>query len=216
MLDGSQPSDVKSSHGTYVPVLDGQTQPLVHNRRFLASYRISITLMLVCVDACSAATPVAGCKRVGDNTTYARRKRMLPSMGHAHRMVYMLAIGLALWVTAGCADDDTSSANTSTSSDTDNGDAPDGGMDNMDTSMVDDATPSFPCGPELMCQQGDVCIIECLCCGADTGNPDDERSEYSCVTPDPTCNASRPVDCVDQQMLGCFPSEDNVCISPCA
>lgn len=78
----------------------------------------------------------------------------------------------------------------------------------------DDAGPGTECGSELVCDPGQVCLIECICCGIDTGNPDDAQTDYRCITPDPSCTES-PAECVGAE-LGCFPQGEALCSSPCA
>ena len=80
-----------------------------------------------------------------------------------------------------------------------------------DTSDV--ATTGVSCGSNT-CAAGEVCWVECKCCGIDTGNPADQRTDYTCVTPPSGCTGT-PAECVAAER-GCFASGDFECLSPCA
>ena len=134
-------------------------------------------------------------------------------------LLLLATLTAALIVLTGCDDDDTSDDGATdaggdavTMSEDATADGADGET-TADTDLADTPTPT-PCGPELMCDPGDVCVIECLCCGIDTGNPADQRTEYRCETPAPACDAS-PAECVGEA-TGCYPSGEFVCERPCA
>ena len=139
--------------------------------------------------------------------------------------VYTLIWTILVTWTA-CTDDDASIAMDSGTADAGNDTITedhdtDGSTDTAltDTGMVD--TTETPCGPNLTCTSGDVCVAVCLCCGADTGNPADEQTDYQCVTPDPACEG-RPSECIDQDAVTptitgdqCYPDGDYTCTSYC-
>lgn len=95
----------------------------------------------------------------------------------------------------------------------DAGDRDTDGPRDVDLEVLDGG-PETPCGPELTCASGEVCVVICLCCGIDTGNPDDLASDYECVAPPRGCDGST-AECVANQE-GCYASGDWVCESPCA
>lgn len=78
----------------------------------------------------------------------------------------------------------------------------------------DAGAESIACGAEQSCGPNEVCVIECLCCGIDTGNPDDARSEYRCVSPPADCTDT-PMACVERAE-GCYAWGDRTCQIPCA
>lgn len=82
-----------------------------------------------------------------------------------------------------------------------------------DAAEDSDVTESgVACGGET-CAVGEVCFVECLCCGVDTGNPSDHQSSYTCVAP-PSCDGT-PAECVANER-GCYASGELECMSPCA
>lgn len=91
--------------------------------------------------------------------------------------------------------------------------SPDAGPVDVEPSDAEDAS-GVDCGPELTCAGGAVCVVECLCCGIDTGNPADARTDYRCVMPDPGCTGT-PAECVAESE-GCWAESDYSCLSPCA
>ena len=83
-----------------------------------------------------------------------------------------------------------------------------------DGAIEDAPAARFDCGPGLTCAAGEICVIECLCCGVDTGNPADQRSDYRCVAPDPACD-DEAMACVEAA-VGCYANGERECMSPCA
>lgn len=85
-----------------------------------------------------------------------------------------------------------------------------------DADATPDAPTTTPCG-DIACDPGDVCVNRCLCCGVDTGNPDDIESEYLCVTPPEACEG-RPSTCA-LELPGygsCSEDSDTMISCPCA
>lgn len=100
------------------------------------------------------------------------------------------------------------------------------GSDAADTEMTDvtesDATPldvvedtpsGVTCGAET-CGADQYCLVNCLCCGIDTGNPADHRTEYSCVDVPEGC-ADDADTCV-ADAYGCWVDGERSCLNPCA
>lgn len=80
----------------------------------------------------------------------------------------------------------------------------------------EDAGEPHSCGG-LTCAAAEVCIVRCLCCGIDTGNPDDQQTDYECVAPTVDCDGS-PSECARDMSGngGCYPSNDLLLECPCA
>lgn len=133
-------------------------------------------------------------------------------------------LGLVLGLVGCGTDEDPSSDAGEAPSDATTSEDTAGDADSGDASDVPDVPDDVPadaptdasgvaCGAET-CAPGQVCFERCLCCGIDTGNPADVRSEYRCVTPSPGCTDA-PVECVAAE-LGCYAFGEWTCSSPCA
>lgn len=116
------------------------------------------------------------------------------------------------------AEDATADAGDEDGDDGDDGDVVDEDAGDDDVADVDlevlDGGTETPCGFDLTCASGEVCVVTCLCCGIDTGNPDDAATDYACVAPPAGCDGS-PAECVANQE-GCYANGDWLCESPCA
>lgn len=115
--------------------------------------------------------------------------------------ICLLALALFGALTA-CSDDTDPNTVPATqdagTDDTDTADAVDVSDDAVaDIGSVD--TTETPCGPNLTCTSGEVCIEICECCGVFNGEDfSDFRSSYLCAPPDPDCEG-RPFECVDHE-----------------
>lgn len=134
----------------------------------------------------------------------------------------ILAVALASIALVGCPDETPAP----TDSGPDVADVPDGDATSDDVVDVDaadadagprdaaaDPTTGVACGSET-CAVGQYCLVNCLCCGIDTGNPADQRTEYLCVDVPDDCSGDADTCVADE--YGCWIDSEMTCSSPCA